>query len=468
MIAASVLLVAALVADVDFSDREAGVLRDRAHPGAAPGRAPTANAYGRLPGAGAVAAYATGRDGRTSAVVTGAARKGAASPALLLPGAASLPAKGPSTQVFWFNVLGRPAEKSGALLLDCARGWRAGYRLEWACYGSGDAWHGIVTLTLGVGPGERHTSLSTERQVAGGVPGDVWHQVALVQDAQAVRFYLDGAFVDAVAGAFRTEGRALPVVVGTGANGVRFKTDAFRVYDEAWTAERVAADWQAGKDAAKDVAAAGRPRLVGAEDGVCETGRVVRIVRGGREVATRAFARPGVTNFVYGGYVFPLCVVPRLPKTVGGRGVGAVELMTEQSALLRLGVRTSLVRASLRALEPEPGVYDWRALDRRVEACRAEGVEPVLAMADGEPSERLARLLAARYGAAFVREKDVAFVSLAGDPRTLGRRLDAARATGRRVFLTPQAHVWRGVWADAYRGYPTDALLALAAWLDRP
>ena len=94
------VLLAALVADLDFSAADPGAVRDRVHPERTPGYVRTQDVYGRRLG-DALAVnprllypeYALGRDGTVSAVRTGNARAavpGSAPDPVVLPESCAL------------------------------------------------------------------------------------------------------------------------------------------------------------------------------------------------------------------------------------------------------------------------------------------------------------------------------------------------------------------------------------------
>lgn len=465
---ALVFFLAAVCVDIDFSAHEPGMLRDRVHPHASPGWTWTKDAYGRKPvGRSSLAEYVSGRDGHCSAIETGCSGRepSESTPALALPTRAALSETEDSTQVLWFllHAVGRDGElPGGAVLVNCDMGVRRGFRLDYAR--SRDL-KGRLSLILGNAAGDGTRCIRTD--ASADVACRVWHQAVIVRDAAGVRLFLDGMCVGSDADGFRRTGKRLAVsALVSRASRTRVRIDRYQIHDRAWTASEVAEDWRLGQPKIGGGTLPPPPplpALEGVRDGLCVVGSTVHVVLEGRTVLSKRLTHGGLSDVVWNGYRFPVCVVEAFPKQ--RTALGALDLSGRQSVLRHLGVHEELMHVRRTAVEPERGAYEWADLDARVETCRANGCTPVLLLADEDARRPLGRLLASRYRAEVVVPDAVVVVPLEQEA-TLGARLDQAQSTGRRVFLAPPSNPsWDGVCSFAFRGRPPAALPALVEWM---
>ena len=481
-------LLAALVADLDFSAADPGAVYDRVHPERTPGYVRTQDVYGRRLG-DALAVnprllypeYALGRDGSVSAVRTGNARAavpGSAPDPVVLPESCALKPGAPSTQILWFNVDEPGALAASVRLAGCQFGYAVGFRLEWVRA----HWmpKGGVSFVYGDGKTSKFIGSLGKKDV----PPGVWHQAATVNDGAAFALYLDGERLGTSPGAYRLDPkRPMRVRLAEASDKAAFKVDAYRLHDCALTAEEIAADWAAGRpqpgwDGDAAAALAALPRLRANSRGFFCAGERIDVMSGGRLLKRVVYDRPGTEELVVAGRRFPLAILPGPPQATT---IGAVDLLGRQSELLALGLRRTLVTVDWARVEPTPNGYDWTELDRMDVACTAQGVRAVY-LIDGEPAwyaqdraggraqaEKFRRLVAARFDAEIVGAADVGLIDMDVGPGQVKRQVDALlRAGKRRLFVKPRAPGWNGRYSPAYAGRPGASVIELAGLLANP
>lgn len=483
------LVLAALLCDPDFSANTPGAIYDRVHPAEGPGFARTENVYGRRLG-DAVALdprlrypeYGLGRDGRVTALRCGNARKdleGTSPDAIVLPKTCAVPTETPSTQILWFLVDDEPALTCGVQLLNAFNGYCNGFRVEW-WRSSKEPTHGGSFAFIA---GDGKTSVQYWHKNPKDVPAGRWHQLAVVNDRKEFVLYLDGMEVARLLGTYHAPKKSAIVPrLGVVSDRATFKTDSYRIFDEALSAAAIARDWregqpQAGWNGDEAAARALLPRICGKNRGFFRVGQAIEVKSGEKVLKRVTYDRPGLEELVVDGRRFPLCIVPAKLRPTD---IGAVGLLDRQPELMALGIRKSLVTADWGTLEPERRAYDFTALDRQVDACLASGVTPVL-MLEGRPKwaardtvtgaaarQKIRSLLLARYRLELVEPKEVAFVNM-NSPATLAATVTGLEKAGHRhIFLTPPAPLWKGVYAAPFAGHPSAAALALANCLAGP
>lgn len=477
---APTLLLAAVLADLDFSPTRPGAVYDRAHPNEAPVCVRTVNCYGRRLG-NALALnprleyprYALGRDGKLSAVRFGnalASIPGSVPDCLTGPKTAAVPLAGkPSTQILWFYVYDQPVMNGGCRLIESQFGYKFGFRIDYGRY-AGWAEKGVVGITYGDGKTSKSIGTLNKKEV---LPG-CWHQLAVVNDGGEMEFFLDGDSMGSAAGGFLSDGKH-PLVVRFAVTSDRFcwKTDSYRLYGQALSGAEIAADWKTGQPvpaASGDEASAcaAMPRLEPHRYGYYETGEEISVVVNGQTVDTFTFDKPGLTEIEHGGVKFPLGIVRKRPDAAQASSIGAVDLMNQQPELTVLGVRRTLVKVPWWLVESVKTEYDWTALDITVDACERAGVKPILTLW-GEPAwytkdpvanmprrDKMVKLFAARYdGAKVVEFEDVKMIGFDS----------LEKCSGINTYLSPPVPCWQGVCSDAFAGYPHEGALTLADFL---
>ncbi len=476
MIAASLILAAAL-ADLDFSPIRLGAVYDRAHPTAAPVCVRTVNCYGRSLGDALelnprleYPRYALGRNGKLSAVRFGNALASIPSSApdcLTGPQTAAVPLAGnPSTQILWFYVYDQPEMNGACRLVESQFGYLFGFRVD---YGRHEGWAEKGIVTIAYGDGKTSQSIVTLNKKT--VLPDCWHQLAVVNDGGKMELFLDGDSMGSAPGGFLSDNKH-PLIVRFAVTSDRFcwKTDSYRLYGQALSRAEIEADWKTGQpipEASGDetAACAAIPRLEPHRYGYYEAGEKISVVVSGKTVKTFTFDEPGLTEIEYGGVKFPLGIVRKRPDAIQASSIGAKDLMNQQPELTALGVRRTLVNVPWWLIESAKTEYDWSALDTTLDACERAGVSPVLTLW-GEPGwytedraanaprrEKIVQLLAARYdGAEVMESKNV---------KTIGFNAPV-KCSGPNVFLSPPTPCWQGVFSAAFAGYPHEGALTLA------
>lgn len=473
---------AGVLGDADFSGREPGAVRDRANPELTPGWARTVDAYGRRLGNAlnlnarfAYPEYDMGRDGGRTALASGSALasvKGSAPDAITLPSSFRIPEGKASTQLMWFWVYEPEELEAHVRLLDGDFGYKIGFRVEYIRA----TWAREGEVELIFGDGKTSQGVRTLGKMA--VEPGKWHQLAVVNDLEKFTLWVDGKKVGEQKGKYLKGKDPIAVKLGTASNNGRFKTDCYRLYDEAWGEREVAADWEAGLrliEAGKGRKREEAPKLEPARSGVYEQGEEVRVTVGGKTVGRIDTGKCGVRDAEWGGYKFPVAVVKALPR--GKAELGATGLLTHQSELMALGIRKTLVRADWKKIEPERGAYDWLELDLEMEECERRGVEAVVVCggvpgwcAGDEGKRKMARekftgLVAARYQTRVAEEGEVAFVDISHPPH-LAMNMEKARKSGaKHLFVKGRHSEWMGKYSAAFGGRPNGPVAALADWL---
>lgn len=479
----NIFVITALIADLSFSAADPGCVPDKANPEMTPGFARTENIYGRRLG-DALAVnprleyprYAIGRDGKVSAVRTGNALHevpGSAPDAVLLPDSCALPTNGPSTQLMWFYIYEQPDLACSVRIIESHFGWQEGFRLDY-CRAH---WcrNGTISFTYGDGKGSRGIGSHTRKDI---LPG-VWHQLAIVNDGNEFTLYLDGDSLGTSPGNYVLRKGQLKVKMANVADRTCFKTDCYRLYDIALTAEEVAEDWKNGQpeegwNSDESAAVAALPVIDKSRQGFYNVGETIEVKVGDKVVKSVSFDKTGIQDFEYEGRHFPLCIIPVITNSVT---VGAVDLMNRQPELLALGIRKTLLRASWWSIEPEKNAYDWTGLDRAVDACVANGVTPVLLLCD-EPRwysenrevnqkqfEKIKAVLQARYELPLADGKDIGYVDM-NNAATVAAQIEKHIKDGKKhIFVRQHAPGWKGLYSVAFEGRPVASVLALAEYL---
>ena len=477
-------LVAAADVELDFSPRRPGAVYDRLGEKRVRGFARVENAWGRRLGDAmdvtprfVYPEYATDRRGGMNALRLGSAlsKVPGSKPAGLKTDIA-IPTDRPSTQLLWFYVYDQPVQGSNISLLYAKFGWAIGFRCSWErAHWSPE---GHVSCCIGIGKAGS-CGLSGFGKYEDGTPRKTakvneWHQLAIVLDGKTAALYMDGTLMDRKdCGFYRDDGKNGGLLLSLAETGdcAYFKTDFYGLYERAFTADEIAADWRKGAPKAVDEKTAlahwNSISIPTASCGYFRVGERIPLSVDGKVVKTYAFDKPGLYEIERDGKRIPVGIAPELPD--GRRRIGMADLMNRQPEALALGVGGTVVKVPHWLVEPRKDEFDWTALDRFTDACAAKAVKVYFIPQKG-CSEKLRKYLNARYDNARVVEDEKTFTFIDGfapvfaeDPKAdkenakkLVTALFEARIRGdRNIVVRSGPTVWCGPFAEAFAGRPS-------------